>query len=126
MPYVRGRAPRGKAGRVTNGSEDDERIELLRKHVAFMEGQCAQLARAWERVPRLGAFALFAIPAWIFKGLGMALIVVALTGALVVTGAYLTGIRRSWAKTELEDTRRNLAQLVKARDAAKARASTGA
>jgi hypothetical protein len=38
-----------------------------------------------------------------------------------VTGAYLTGIRRSWAKTELNDTRRNLAKLVKARDAAKAR-----
>jgi len=106
---------------VTTGSEDDERIELLRKHVTFMEGQCAQLERAWERVPRLGAFALFAIPALIFKGFGLAIIVVALTGALIVTGAYLTGIRRSWAKTELNDTRRNLAKLVKARDAVEAR-----
>lgn len=108
---------------MTTGSEDDERIELLRKHVTFMEGQCAQLERAWERVPRLGAFALFAVPAMIFKGFGMALIVVALTGALIVTGAYLTGIRRSWAKTELADTRRNLASLVRARDAARARQS---
>jgi hypothetical protein len=112
------------AGLVTPGSEDDERIELLRKHVTFMEGQCAQLERAWERVPRLGAFALFAVPAWIFRGFGMALIVVALTGALIVTGAYLTGIRRSWAKTELADTRRNLASLIKARDAARARPNT--
>lgn len=121
MSRVRGTAPRGMAERVTTGSEDDERIELLKKHVTFMEGQCAQLERAWEKVPRLGAFALFAVPAWILRGIGMALIVFALTGALVVTGAYLTGIRRSWAKTELEDTRRNLAKLVKARDAARAK-----
>ena len=91
--------------------DDDERIALLRRHVAFMEGQCAELERAWERVPRLAVVVLFAIPAWIVWGLGAAVIVVALTGALIVTGAYLTGVRRGWAKSELANTRRDLARL---------------
>lgn len=92
-------------------SDDAERIELLRRHVVHLEAQCAELERAWGRVPRLGAAALLALPAAYFWGIGVGVIVVALSGALVVTSAYLIGMRRGWARSELRDTRKDLARL---------------
>ncbi len=92
-------------------SDDDERIELLRRHVAHLETQCGELERAWGRVPRLGAAALLALPAAYFWGIAAGVMVVVLSGALVVTSAYLTGMRRSWARSELRDTRKDLARL---------------
>ena len=47
--------------------------------------------------------------------IGAAVVVVVLTGGLLATGAYLTGVRRGWAKSELANTRRDLARLEKSR-----------
>ena len=92
-------------------SDHDERVELLRRHVAHLETQCAELERAWRRVPRLGAAALLALPVTYIWGIGTGVIAVALSGALVVTSAYLVGMRRGWARSELLDTRKDLARL---------------
>ena len=96
-------------------ADTDERIELLRRRVTFMEGQCAELEGAWSRVPRLGLAAVLAVPAAFVWGFGAAVVVVVLTGGLLATGAYLTGVRRGWAKSELANTRRDLARLQKSR-----------
>ena len=79
-----------------------------------MERECQDLDRAWERVPRLGVSAVLAIPAGFLWGIWIALVVFGMAIALVLTAAYLTGVRRTWAADELKTIRADLARLERA------------
>jgi hypothetical protein len=89
----------------------EERLARMREYERFLEKKLAEVESGSRVVPFFALTMLLAIPAGLFWG-GLAAIYVAGMGfALMLVGFYLTGLRRSWTATELDDLRRERRKL---------------
>lgn len=94
----------------------DELIEKYEAEIARLDVLHAELDVLWEKVPRLGFFAVFAPFVWYFATFGWAITELLVTGALVGTQAYLIGLRKSenrWNRAQIvDDLERRRAELA--------------
>jgi len=94
-----------------NASEHAERVKKYEAEIARLEAQLVDLDGRLARIPRLGFFAVLAIPAWVLWGFAWAVVSVILTVALMVTGAYLLRTRREDNERDISDIKRDMARL---------------
>jgi len=92
-------------------SEQAERLKKYEAEVARLEAQLLDLDVRQGRIPRLGFFAILAIPAWVMWGFAWAVVTVILTLALLATAAYLLRTRREDNERDIADIKRDMERL---------------
>jgi len=92
------------------GNSNAERAEMMVEEIERLKKQLAVLDRQWSPKHYLALFGLLAIPAF-FAGVMYGVIVLLCTPALVLTQAYLVGIRRAECRELIAEARRELARL---------------
>jgi len=92
------------------GTSNTERADMMVEEIERLKKQLAVLDRQWSQKHYLALFGLLAIPAF-FVGVMYGVIVLLCTPALVVTQAYLVGIRRAECRELIAEARRELAYL---------------
>jgi len=97
-----------------NAAEKAERVKKYEAEISRLEAQLVDLDGRLARIPRLGFFAVLAIPAWVLWGFAWAVVSVILTIALIVTGAYLLRTRREDNERDINDIKRDLELLRQA------------
>lgn len=89
-----------------------ERERLLTNEVERLRSQLAVLEAQWLRKHRLWLFALVAIPMFVFVPSPLwAIGILMATPCLVLTQAYLIGMRRAECRELILQTQRDLASL---------------
>jgi hypothetical protein len=75
-------------------AEGEERLPLYRAKIVHLEALIADLDHDWERLPRLFATTVLAIPVGIVHGLAWGFVTVVLACCFVGVVAYITGVRK--------------------------------
>lgn len=91
--------------------ESAERRALVEANLARLRAELVVLERQWERKHHLAAFGLLTIPAAYFWGLPALIGGLLATPALVLTQAYLIGIRRMECRELISESERRLARM---------------
>jgi hypothetical protein len=86
----------------------DDMAARTRGRIEHLESERAKLEAEWRQIPRYAGAALLAIPAGLVWGWPAVVIVLVATLGLLVTAAYLLGVRRAGTIAELRDLRREL------------------
>lgn len=92
--------------------EQRERIAKYEAELGRLERQLVDLDARRERIPRLGFFAILALPAWYLWGFAWGVVTVVLTLCLIATAAYLLRTRREDNERDIADVRRDLARFT--------------
>ncbi len=92
------------------GTSNAERADMMAEEIERLKKQLAVLDRQWSQKHYLALFGLLAIPAF-FVGVMYGVIVLLCTPALVLTQAYLVGIRRAECRELIAEARRELARV---------------
>lgn len=82
---------------------------MLEAEITRLNGELRKLEHAWDHRFRLAAFGLGAIPAYLFFGGLVAIVVLACTPMLIVTQTYLVGVRRVECRQLIDELMSELA-----------------
>jgi Flp pilus assembly protein TadB len=93
---------------AVEAAEQRERVKKYEAEIERLKAQLVDLDARQQRIPRLGAFAVLALPAWYLWGFAWAVVTLVLTVALVLTAAYLLRTRHEDNERDIADIERDL------------------
>lgn len=94
--------------------ERERKKELLRAELKRLEAELVILETQWNKKHHLAAFGLLTFPAAYFWGLPAVMLGLLATPSLVLTQAYLIGVRRHECRQLIDESTRALARLERA------------
>lgn len=94
-------------------SQQAQRLVLLEREKERLEGEIEAYENQWNRKHWLMLFGLLALPAYMFLGKAFAVLMVLCTPCLVITYAYLVGVRKAEAKALHAEILREMGSVLK-------------
>ncbi len=92
-------------------SPGDEKRQLIEAELKRLEVELGVLERQWNRKHYLALFGLLTIPAYFYWGIPALMLGVLATPSLVLTQAYLIGVRRSECRELIAESEQRLKRL---------------
>lgn len=95
-------------------TEADEKRQMVEAELKRLEAELVVLQRQWDKKHHLAAFGLLTLPAFYFWGVPALILGLLATPSLVLTQAYLIGVRRHECEELIAEAKQRLKRMNRA------------